>query len=157
MGFFSKMKSSFGTQKESSSEIKTSNVETIINEVENEPFAVSESNVMYAGLGEIAGYHLMQSVIVGTFRIKTFKGAKLKIKGTDFELNLNSDMLEFESELSNDSNKIITKIDFEIDEQDLPKIAKSKIESLELSAKKERVKFHIVNIVKEVKSNDEEE
>jgi hypothetical protein len=152
MGFFSKRKTGFGSQKENDSDINPNYVEDIINEIENEPLATSESNVMYAGLGEIAGYHLFQSVIVGTFRIKTFKGAKLKIKGTDFELNLNSDMVELESEFSTVPNRSVTKIDFEIDEKDLPKIKKSNIESLELSAKKERVKFHIVNIV-----TDEEE
>lgn len=123
--------------------------ESIINDIENEPFAISDSNVMYAGLGELAGYHLLQTVIVGTFHIKTFKGAQLKIKGADFDLNLNSDMVELESDFSNVSNRSITKIDFEIDEEDLPKILKSKIQSLELSAKKERVLFEIVHIVKD--------
>lgn len=146
MGFFSNMKSSFGNRKDITSDIDPNYIEDIINDIENEPFAASESNVMYAGLGEIAGYHLLQSVIVGTFRIKTFKGAKLKVKGRDFELNLNSDMVELESDFSNASSRSITKIDFEIDELDLPKIAKSKIESLELTAKKEHIKFHIVHI-----------
>lgn len=153
MGFFSKMKSSFGNRKDTDSEVDPNYVEDIINDIENEPFAASESNVMYVGLGEIAGYHLLQSVIVGTFRIKTFKGAKLRVKGSDFELNLNSDMVELESDFSNVSSRSVTKIDFEIDELDLPKIEKSKIESLELTAKKENIKFHIVNIV----SEDQEE
>jgi hypothetical protein len=126
--------------------------ESIINDIENEPFAISESNVLYAGLGELAGYHLLQTVIVGTFHLKTFKGAKLNIKGNDFELNLNSDMVELESDFSNVSHRSITKIDFEIDEDDLPKIVKSKIQTLELTAKKERVLFSIVHITK-----DEEE
>ena len=120
--------------------------EGIINEIENEPFAISESNVMYAGLGELAGYHLMQTVIVGAFHIKTHKGATLKIKGADFELNLNSDMVELESEFSNVSHRSITKIDFEIDEQDLTKISKSNIQSLVLLSEKKRVDFSIVHI-----------
>ncbi|MGJ8593541.1 MAG: hypothetical protein ACSHXF_13400 [Aquaticitalea sp.] len=127
--------------------------ENIIEDIENEPFAVSERNVMYAGLGEIAGYHLLQTAIVGSFHIKTIKGANLYIKGDDFELNLKSDMVELESDFSNVSNRSITKIDFEINEEDLPKIVKSKIESLELSAKKERILFTIVHAV----NNDEEE
>lgn len=127
--------------------------ESIINDIENEPFAISESNVMYAGLGELAGYHLFQTVIVGAFHIKTFKGAILKIKGLDFELNLHSDMVELESDFSNVSNRSMTKIDFEINEEDIPKIAKSQIQSLELSAKKESVTFNIVHILKD----DEEE
>ncbi len=126
--------------------------EKIINDIENEPFAISESNVMYAALGELAGYHLFQTMIVGSFHIKTFKGALLKINGCDFELNLNSDMVELESDFSNVSNRSITKIDFEINEEDIPKIEKSQIQSLELLAKKERVSFRIIHIIK-----DEEE
>lgn len=151
MGFFNKLKSSFGNQKERESGIQPSYVEEIINGIENEPFAVSETNVMYAGIGEIAGYKLLQTVVVGTFRIKTFKGAQLKITGTDFELNLNSDMVELESDFSNVSNRSITKIDFEIEANDIPKIVKSRINSLELSAKKEELIFKIIEI------SDEEE
>lgn len=152
MGFFSKMTSGFGNQKGSNSDMDPTYTEDIIKEIENEPFAIADSNVMYAGLGEIAGYHLLQTVIVGTFRIKTFKGAKLKIIGDDFELNLKSDMVELESDFSNVSNRSITKIDFEINEVDLPKITKSNIQSLELSAKKEHIPFSIVHVAK-----DEEE
>ncbi|MCK7589870.1 hypothetical protein M0G43_04730 [Subsaxibacter sp. CAU 1640] len=117
--------------------------EGIINDIENEPFAISASNVMYADLGELAGYHLLNTVIVGSFHIKTIKGVQLKVKGSDFELNLNSDMVEIESDFSNVSNRSITRIDFEIEKEDLSKISKSKIISLELIAKKQHIVFSI--------------
>lgn len=127
--------------------------EDIINDVEGVPFALSETNVMYAGFSELAGYHYFKTIIIGTFQIKTFKGAKLTVIGDDFKLELKSDMVELESEFSNVSNRSITRIDFEIDEEDLPKISKSKIQSLQLSAKKAKADFSIVEIEKE----DEEE
>lgn len=123
--------------------------EGIINDIENEPFAISESNVMYAGLGELAGYHYLKTVVVGSFHIKATKGAQLIIRGDDFELNLNSDMVELESDFSNVSNRSITKIDFEIEEEDLPNIVKSKIQSLELKAQKTQVRFSIAEIAKD--------
>ncbi len=123
--------------------------ENIINDIQNEPFAIAKTNVMYAGLGELAGYHFFQTVIVGTFHIKTMKGAQLKVMGTDFELNLNSDMVELESDFSNVSNRSITKIDFEINEEDVPNIEKSKISSLILTAKKNTVEFEIIHIIEE--------
>lgn len=125
--------------------------EGIINDIENDPFAISDSNVMYADLGELAGYHLLQTVIIGTFHIKTVHGAKLKAIGSDFELVLNSDMVEIESDFSNVSNRSITRIDFEVEEGDLPKITKSKIQSLELIAKKQHVVFSMAE------TSDEEE
>ncbi len=120
--------------------------EDIINDIENEPFAVSQSNVMYAGLSELAGYHYLNTVIVGSFNIKTINGAQLKIEGDDFSLQLKSDMVELESDFSNVSNRSMTKIDFEIEAEDVPKIVKSKIKSLTLTAKKNKAIFTIVEI-----------
>jgi hypothetical protein len=147
-----KLRAAFGDVRAMEKMHVDTHIESIINDIENEPFAVSETNVMYAGLGELAGYHHLQTVIVGTFRIKTHKGAQLNINGVDFELCLNSDMVELESDFSNVSNRSITKIDFEIEEADLPKIVKSKIQSLELSCKKERIQFSII----ELKTDEEE-
>ncbi|WP_027124652.1 hypothetical protein [Gelidibacter mesophilus] len=126
--------------------------EDIINDVEGEPFAISETNVMYAGFSELAGYHYFKTIIIGTFQIKTFKGAKLTVVGEDFKLELKSDMEELASDFSNVSRRSITQIDFEINEEDLSKVSKSKIQSLQLSAKKEQVLFSIIDIAK-----DEEE
>jgi len=120
--------------------------EDIINDIENEPFALSETNVMYAGLSELAGYHYLNTVIVGSFNIKTINGAQLKIEGDDYSLQLKSDMVELESDFSNVSNRSMTKIDFEIEAEDVPKIVKSKIKSLTLTAKKNKVVFSIIEI-----------
>jgi hypothetical protein len=120
--------------------------EDIINDIENEPFALSETNVMYAGLSELAGYHYLNTVIVGSFNIKTINGAQLKIEGDDYSLQLKSDMVELESDFSNVSNRSMTKIDFEIEAEDVPKIVKSKIKSLTLTAKKNKAIFTIVEI-----------
>jgi hypothetical protein len=53
-------------------------------------------------------------------------------------------MVELESDFSNVSNRSITYIDFEIDAEDLPKIEKENIQSIELSAKNNKVVFSIV-------------
>ena len=118
--------------------------EDIINAIENKPFAISDKSVMYAGLDELAGYHYFKTVVVGAFHIKTIKGAQLTINGNDFKLVLNSDMVELESDFSNVSKRSITYIDFEIDAEDLPKIEKENIQSIELSAKNNKVVFSIV-------------
>ena len=148
MGLLNKLKSVIKTDKSGSEEkvIDSSYIENIINEIENEPFAVSQSNVMYAGLSELAGYHYLNTVIVGSFNIKTINGAQLKIEGDDYSLQLKSDMVELESDFSNVSNRSMTKIDFEIEAEDVTKIVKSKIKSLTLTAKKNKAIFTIVEI-----------
>ena len=150
--FLSKLKTAIGKPNASKVLNDDSYIEGIINSIEQPPFAVSDENVCYASSNELAGYYYLQTIIVGKFKIKTFNGAQLLIKGHDFELELESEMMELESELSNVPKSYMTRIDFVLDEKDVPKINKSKINSLKLSAKKQSVAFTII-----VQSNDEEE
>lgn len=164
MGFLNKMKTAFGNSKTKEETIDSDYIQDIINSIENMPFAASQSNVLYGGINDLAGYHYFQTVVVGTLKLKTNSGAELTIIGDDFELTLTSDMLELESEDSNVTNQYVTKIDFEIEVDDIPKIVKSKIKSLEFSSKKEKIIFTMVEIIHdeaenldEVENHDEEE
>ncbi|MEO8773610.1 MAG: hypothetical protein ABI263_09280 [Gelidibacter sp.] len=142
--FITKLKSAFGESKVGEEPHDDTFTEAIINDVEGAPYALSKTNVLYAGLSELAGYHYFKTIIIGTFQIKTFKGAKLVVNGKDFKLELKSDMEELESESSNIPNRNITRIDFEIEHKDLSKISKKVIESLELIALKNHVHFSII-------------
>ena len=151
MGFLNKMKAALGSNQSTEVSIDSNYIEDIINSIKNVPFATSRSNVLYGGINELAGYHYFQTVVVGTFKLKTHKGAQLTIMGDDYTLELNSDMVELESEASDVANQFVTKIDFEIEANDIPKIVKPRIKSLVLSAKKEQITFSIIEI------SDEEE
>ena len=142
--FITKLKSAFSESKNAEKPSNDSFTEAIIDDVEGVPFAISETNVLYASLSELAGYHYFKTIIIGTFKLKTFDGAKMIVHGKDFKLELTSDMLELESESSNIPNRNITRIDFEIDSKDISKISRITIESLEILAKKEHVQFSIV-------------
>ena len=65
------------------------NVEAIIRDVENKPFGVADTNVLFAGLNELGGYFFFQTVIVGQLKVKVKNGATLLFKGENFELELN--------------------------------------------------------------------
>ncbi len=119
--------------------------EDIINAIDEEAFAVSEQNVLFAKTSELGGYFYVITIVVGSFKIKTIKGAKLALKGAEIDLVLKSDMDEFESDHSNVSNRYITRIDFQIEEGDVAKFDKNKIESLTLSAKKQEVFFKTIS------------
>ena len=148
-----KLRAAFGDIKAMEKSHVDTYTEDIIKDVEGVPFAISETNVMYAGLSELGGYHYFKTIIIGTFQIKTIKGATLILNGTDYKLELKSDMVELESEFSNVSNRSISRIDFEIDSADVSKISKINIESLELISKKDRIVFSII----ENSAEDEEE
>jgi len=151
MSIISKFKSAFGKPKAMEKGHVDDHTEAIINDIDNDPFAISDTNVFYAGLNELGGYYFFQTVIVGTFHIKTVKGAQLKVIGNDFELLLNSDMIELESDHSNVSNRSISKIDFQIEEADAAKMDRSNIKQLVLTCKNEDLTFSIYEL------SDEEE
>ncbi len=115
--------------------------EGIIIKVNGTHFATSPQNELYLDVKELAGYHYLQTVLVGVFHIKTWKGAKLLIEGTDFKLDILSDMQEIESDFSNVSNRSITTMDFSLDESDIEKIQKSKIKTITLASKKKTAFF----------------
>ena len=119
----------------------TDSVDAIIKDVENTPFGVSESNVLYAGLNELGGYYFFQTVIVGQLNIKTMTGAKLILKGEDIALELKSDSLEFESDPSPVKSRSITKIDFQIEEVDIKTLQNSRITNIQFKAKKQDILF----------------
>lgn len=129
-------------------------VEAIIKDVENQPYGVSENNVLFAGLNELGGYFFFQTVIVGQLHVKCKTGATLKFIGDNFELKLDSDMPEFESENSSIKGRSITKIDFQVEENDIKTLENATLNSIEIKLKKHNLVFEkaiVVNV------SDEEE
>lgn len=125
--------------------------EDVIIKVEGTRFATSPLNEIYMDIVELAGYYYVKTIVLGSFHIKTWKGATLLICGRGFKLNLVSDMQEIESDFSNISNRSITQIDFVIEEKDVVKIEKSQIDEITISSKKKTA--HFVDIT----ADDEEE
>ncbi|NRD20528.1 hypothetical protein HNV08_10760 [Winogradskyella eckloniae] len=139
----------------SSSQSKTKDsVEAIIREVENQPYGVAEHNVLFAGLNELGGYYFFQTVIVGQLNVKCKTGAKLTFSGDNFELQLDSDMPEFESDRSRLKGRNITKIDFQVEESDVKKLENASLNSVQIAVKKHNLLFKKVEVVD---TTDEEE
>ncbi len=152
MNFITKLKAAFGNPKAMEKLHVDDHTEAIITEIDNDPLGISDSNVLYAGLNELGGYYFFQTVIVGSFHIKTVKGAQLKVVGNDFDFLLDSDMVELESDHSNVSNRSISKIDFQIEEADAAKIDRSTLKQFVLTCKNEKITFSIYEL-----STEEEE
>lgn len=149
MAFLSKLFSSKTSETKSHS---GDTIESIISDVENKPFGVSENNVLYAGLNELGGYFFFQTVIVGQLNVKCKTGATLSFKGNNFELQLKDDMPEFESEHSNIKGRYVTKIDFQIEEADIKKLENATLKSIHIKVKK-----HDLFFTKYISVTDEEE
>ncbi len=149
MSFIKKLKSTFGNSNSGQLASHSDSTDAIIETIEQQPFAISEANVLYAGLNELGGYYFFQTVIVGAFHIKTKKGATLSIVGTNVRLELDSDSLEFESDPTDIKYRQITKIDFQVEAIDAAKIQQSKLQTLVLTCKKQELTFTIYDSDKE--------
>ncbi|WP_460219673.1 hypothetical protein [Psychroserpens sp. MEBiC05023] len=144
MGFINKLKSTFGNSKTETSTSNSDTIEAIMAAIEHEPFAISESNVLYAGLNELGGYYSFQTVICGNFKVKTKKGGHLTIKSKNFTLELDSESVEFESDPTDVKGRSITKIDFQIEEKDAAKIDPVTIDELILQCKSYDLTFKTI-------------
>ena len=143
MGFITTLKSAF-TNSNPSKTATTDSTEAIIKAIDNKPLAISDHNVLYAGLNELGGYYVFQTVVVGAFKVKTKKGAQLSIRGKGFSFDLESDSVEFESESAGVKGRYVTKIDFQIEKRDASKLAPLKIEGLTLRCKQHEIVFNSV-------------
>jgi len=145
----SKLKTVFGNQNTKDKNNLDNYIEKIIKTIEQKPFASSNENVCYVATNELAGYYFLQTIIVGKFKIKTFNGAQLTVKGDDFQLELESDMKELVSDHYAIPKSYLTRIDFIMNKKDVPKINTSRIQSLLLSAKKQSIEFSIIQTIDE--------
>lgn len=139
--FSSKILSSFGKKKNIDNTQDTNYTDTIIKSISEKAIAISEENVMYAAAKELGGYYYFKTIVVGKFKIKTFKGATLTVKGQKQTFVLNTDMDEFESDYSEIPNTFVTSIDFQIEKGDVNKLQPNLLNSLTLKAKKHEIIF----------------
>lgn len=140
MGVFSKLFG--GNEKENNQVTDTNYIDTILNHSEDEPVAIADQNVIYAGYAELGGYYFLQTFIVGKLKVKTKNGARLLIVNDDHTLDLKSDMDEFESENMNVFDGYVTRIDFEIEKEAAESIKRSKIKNITLKVKKQTLVFN---------------
>jgi len=140
MGVFRKL---FGSKQNEDIVENDNYIKTIIESGDNKPLAISNKEVMYVGYNELGGYYYLQTFIVGRLKVKTKTGAKLEVVGNNYNLNLNSDMPELESDAANPLEGYVTKIDFQIEKADVDKIKRSNVKQIKLFVKKEQIVFNI--------------
>lgn len=116
-------------------------VEAIIKDIENTPFGISDTNVLFAGFDEIGGYFLLKTIIIGDLQLKSKRGATLNLIGDSKKFEFKSDSLEFDFQPTEVKGRYITFIDFQIEEKDISVIQKSAISNIELQIKKSSILF----------------
>lgn len=140
------LRTAFNKNHENDESQDSTYLEKIMAPIEDKPFAISNKNIMFAGMNELAGYYYFRVVIVGKFKIKTFKGAEIIINCKNFEMTLKSNMDELKSDFGEVPNSFITPIDFDIEKKQIEKLNKSKIQNLRVISKKQDVTFKTAEI-----------
>lgn len=118
--------------------------ESKIENVKGEKIATSVNGGIWAAIHELSDYTFLDLIVIGTMKIKTFKGCEILFEGNKNELKLISDTKEIESGFSNVSNRYITEISFDVTHSDIDFILNREAETVTLKHQKEIEIFKIV-------------
>ncbi|WP_179020464.1 hypothetical protein [Winogradskyella forsetii] len=103
--------------------------------------AESRKGEFWVNFQELNGFLFMNSTILSHFDLKTSRGTKINILTEDYEIEIESDEKEIDSDFSNVSNTWITKVSFVIDPKEREIIEKRNFEEIEYKFKKEKLRF----------------
>ena len=87
----------------------------------------------------------MNAKILSKLDLKTNNGAKINILTKDYEISLDADEKEIESNFSNISNTWITKVSFVLDIKEREIIESRNFEEIEYEFKNQKMRFLIAN------------
>ena len=103
--------------------------------------AESKQGQFWVNFQELNGFLFMNSTILSHFDLKTSRGTKITILTKDYEIEIESDEKEIESDFSNVSNTWITQVSFVIESKEREIIENRNFEEIEYQLKKEKLRF----------------
>ncbi|MGH1383825.1 hypothetical protein [Kordia sp.] len=103
--------------------------------------AESKQGQIWVSFQELNGFLFMNSTILSHLNLKTIRGTKITILTNDYEIEIDSDEKEIESDFSNVSNTWITKVSFVLDAKEKEIIENRNFEEIEYQLKKGKLKF----------------
>lgn len=107
-----------------------------INNISGVKIAESREGEFWIDFQELNGYLFMNATILGRINLKTSRGIKLTLLTKEYEIEIDSDEKEIESDFSNVSNKWITKVSFVLDDKERVIVENRNFEALEYQIKK---------------------
>lgn len=93
--------------------------------------AESKQGQIWVSFQELNGFLFMNSTILSHLNLKTIRGTKITILTNDYEIEIDSDEKEIESDFSNVSNTWITKVSFVLDAKEKEIIENRNFEEIE--------------------------
>lgn len=129
MGFFKKEEKVLAPSENIKVMERTSadtNIEEQINNAGIKKYGESEFGDLYIRNDELGGFLILESLIVSATKFKSKKGSKLTFYNDDESLAFESDELKIESEYSSLSNRSITRIDYNIEAEEIAMLDEKK-------------------------------
>ena len=121
MGFFKKIDSVFSSSKDFNLFERTEvdkEIEENIKKVGIDKFGESDYADLYLRINELGGFLILETITVSATNIKSKKGSKLVLSNENTKFTLESDETKIESDVSDVVNKSITKIDYNLTEEE---------------------------------------
>ena len=136
-----KVLASFGNTKAIERLHVDSPTEEKINIENGDKIAESKEGEIWTGIQELNGYLFLETIVISGINIKTFNGAKLTFTDDNDEFILKSDTQEIVSEFTNEFNRFVTKITFDITETEIQRVVKREFKQVRFEFKKKALTF----------------
>ena len=136
-----KVLASFGNNKAIERLHADAPTEKKINIENGDKIAESKEGEFWIGIQELNGYLFLETIVISGINIKTFNGGTLIFSDDTNEFILKSDTQEIVSEFSNEFNRFVTKISFDITEAEIQRVVKREFNQVRFEFKKKTLIF----------------
>lgn len=148
MGFFKKIDKalkqteSFNVMERTAVDIE---IEENIKTVGINKFAESKYADLYLRVNELGGFLILETIIVSATNLKSKKGSRLTFTNEKEGLKLESDENKIESDFSSAVNKSITKIDYNISEEEATTFKEQTYNGVQFEINGNKIVFSVLN------------
>lgn len=122
--------------------VDTHTEERIIN-ISGIKVAESKDGEIWINFQELGGFLFMNATVLSNWSLDTKKGSKLIIYTDDFEIEIESDEKEIDSDFSNVSNTWITQISFVIEQREKEVMERRDFAEIDYLLKNEKIKMKV--------------
>jgi len=147
MGFFKKIDKVLSSSKDFNLMERTEvdiEIEENIKKVGINKFAASNYGDLYLRINELGGFLILETILVSATNLKSKKGTKLTFQSNNESLIFESDENKIESDFSESVNKSITKIDYNITEDQVKKIKEKIFDTLSFEINQKKIELSIL-------------
>ena len=112
-----------------------------IKNISGNKIAESKQGQFWVSFQELNGFLFLNATIITAIDLKTTNGTKITLLTNEYEIEIESDEKEIESNFSNVSNRYITEVSFIIESKEKDIIENKNFEEIEYQLKKGNLRF----------------